>query len=179
MRQALNAGFHGLPTIFRSTAVTAIGVAVTVAMPAWAAEPVTVATAGFDFVDTSGEMRDQTAEHDQRLQALDRTILDSLAAEKNLRTVPLDCVDKCTVESAGVEALSRRAVEAGASHLLVGQVRKMSTLVGGVKFAVIDLDTNRPTCDRFLSYRGDTDEAWSRAAAFAAQDVARHCLPHP
>ena len=179
MRQASNAVFHGLPTIFRSTAVTEIGVAVTVAMTAWAAEPVTVATAGFDFVDTSGEMRDQTAEHDRRLQALDRTILDSLAAEKNLSTVPLGCVEKCTVGSAGVEALSRQAVEAGASHLLIGQVRKMSTLVGGVKFAVIDLDTNRPTCDRFLSYRGDTDEAWSRAAVFAAQDVARHCLPGP
>jgi len=148
-------------------------------MSGWAAEPVTLATAGFDFVDTSGEMRDQTAEHDQRLQALDRTILDSLAAEKNLRTVPLGCGEKCTVGSAGVEALSRQAVEAGASHLLIGQVRKMSTLVGGVKFAVIDLDTNRPTCDRFLSCRGDTDEAWSRAAVFAAQDVAKHCLPHP
>ncbi|MBB6178365.1 DUF2380 domain-containing protein [Pseudorhizobium flavum] len=179
MGQASNAVFHTLSVIGRSVTVAALVAIAPTGISAEAAEPVTVAMAGFDFVDTSGETRDQTAEHDRRLQALDRTILDSLAVEKNLRTVPLDCVDKCTVGSAGVEALSRQAVEAGASHLLIGQVRKMSTLVGGVKFAVIDLDTNRPTCDRFLSYRGDTDEAWSRAAAYAAQDVAKHCLPGP
>ena len=146
-------------------------------MPARAAEVVTLATAGFDFIDTSGEMRDQTAEHDRRLAALDRIILDSLSGEKNLKTVPLGCKDNCTLARSGLEALSKHAVAAGASHLLIGQVRKMSTLIGGVKFAVIDLGTNRPACDRFLSYRGDTDEAWSRAAVFAAQEVARHCLP--
>ncbi len=141
------------------------------------AAPVALAVASFDFVDTSGEAQDQSVEHDRRLVALDRTVADALSAAAEVKTVALTCVGKCSVGVAGIEALSTRAVEAGASHLLIGQVRKMSTLIGGVKFAVIDLATNRPSCDRFLSYRGDTDEAWSRAAAYAARDVVKHCLP--
>ncbi|MGW9232479.1 DUF2380 domain-containing protein [Pseudorhizobium sp. NPDC055634] len=145
--------------------------------PAIAAEPVSLAVAGFDFVDTSGEARDQSADHDRRLAALERTISGELSAVPEVKAVAMDCVGACSVRKAGVEALSGRAVEAGATHLLIGEVRKMSTLVGGVKFAVIDLATNRATCDRFLSYRGDTDEAWSRAAAFTVQVVVRDCLP--
>lgn len=177
MRQASNARFHGLSAICRSAAVLAMAVSAPASMPARAAEPVILAMAGFDFIDTSGEMRDQTAEHDRRLAALDRAILDRLSEERSLETVALDCGDGCRFGSSGLQALSKHAVAAGASHLLIGQVRKVSTLIGGVKFAVIDLGTNRPTCDRLVSYRGDTDEAWRRAAAFAAQDVARHCLP--
>ncbi|WP_425248644.1 DUF2380 domain-containing protein [Chelativorans salis] len=64
-----------------------------------------------------------------------------------------------------------------AGYLLIGEVHKMSTLVGWVKFAVLDLNSNRPVCDRFLSYRGDNDEAWRQAAAFAVRDIERHCIP--
>jgi hypothetical protein len=142
-----------------------------------AAEPVSLAVASFDFVDTSGEAKDQSTQHSRRLAALDQTIAGDLSAATELMAVALKCADKCSVGVAGIEVLSARAVEAGASHLLIGQVRKMSTLIGGVKFAVIDLSTNKPTCDRFLSYRGDTDEAWARAAAYTAQAVLRHCLP--
>jgi hypothetical protein len=53
----------------------------------------------------------------------------------------------------------------------------MSTLVGWVKFAVLDLSENKPLCDRYLTYRGDTDEAWRRAAAFTARDVGKYCMP--
>ena len=65
----------------------------------------------------------------------------------------------------------------GATLLLVGEVRKTSTLVGWMKFAVLDLSRKVATCDRFLTYRGDTDEAWRRAARFAADDIRRHCIP--
>ena len=177
MRYVSIAGIRSLSALCRSAAVLAIAAGVTAPIPVRADEQVTLAMAGFDFVDTSGEVRDQTAEHDRRLAALDQTIVQTFSGSRDLRTVPLICEGKCTAATAGLETLSTRALEAGASHLLIGQGRKMSTLVGGVKFAVIDLGTNKPTCDRFLSYRGDTDEAWSRAAAFAAQDVAKYCLP--
>ena len=74
-------------------------------------------------------------------------------------------------------ALAAQARAADAKYLLVGEVHKMSTLVGWVKFAVLDLEANKPLCDRYLTYRGDTDEAWRRAAAFTARDVDKYCMP--
>lgn len=144
---------------------------------AHAAEPVSLAVAGFDFVDTSGEVKEQGADHARRLAALDKTVATSLSGENRVTVVSLECFGTCSAATDGLEFLSEQAVKAGASHLLIGQVRKMSTLIGGVKFAVIDLSTNRAACDRFLSYRGDTDEAWSRAARYTARDVVKHCLP--
>lgn len=143
-----------------------------------AAEPATLATSGFDFRDTSGEARDQRAEHAKRLKVLGTALQEGLSTSGRMNVVPLTCGGgKCTARTAGLEALSVQAREAGARYLLVGEVQKMSTLVGGVKFAVLDLASNKPTCDRFLSYRGDTDEAWRRAGAFAAQDIEKRCLP--
>lgn len=143
-----------------------------------AAEPVTLAITGFDFRDTSGEVRDQRAEHAKRLEALGATLQEGLSASKRMTVVPLTCqAGRCTAKTAGLEALSIQSKKVGARYLLIGEVQKMSTLVGGVKFAVLDLTSNKPTCDRFLSYRGDTDEAWRRAAAFAAQVIEDHCLP--
>jgi len=143
-----------------------------------AAEPVTLAITDFDFRDTSGEVRDQSAEHARRLDALGITLRESLSAGRAMTVVPLACqAGRCTARTAGLEAVSIEAKEAGAKYLLIGEVQKLSTLVGGVKFAVLDLASNKPICDRFLSYRGDTDEAWRRAAEFAAHDIERHCLP--
>ncbi|MGK6314269.1 DUF2380 domain-containing protein [Neorhizobium sp. DT-125] len=145
---------------------------------AGAAEPMTLAITDFDFRDTSGEVKDQSAEHAKRLKALGTTLQESLSASRRMNVVPLTCgAGKCTAGTAGLETLSVQARNVGAGYLLIGEVQKLSTLVGGVKFAVLDLASNKPTCDRFLSYRGDTDEAWRRAAAFAAKDIEKHCLP--
>ncbi len=143
-----------------------------------AAEPVVVAVADFGFQDTSGEVRDQTAEHAGRLKALTAAVRQGLSSRAGLTLVSMDCgKGECSAQTEGVDLLSVLAKTAGARYLLLGEVRKMSTLVGGVKFAVLDLASNRPVCDRFLSYRGDTDEAWRRAAVFAAQVIDRNCLP--
>ncbi len=167
---------------WRGCAVVLVIAVAAVAAPAWqaarAAEPIALAVAAFDFVDTSGEVKVQTADHARRLAALDQTLANTLAEESRLQIIVLDCSSTCSAGTVGVERLAQQAVQSGASHLLIGQVRKMSTLIGGVKFAVIDLGTNSATCDRFLSYRGDTDEAWSRAAAYAARNVVTHCLPN-
>lgn len=141
-----------------------------------AAEPITLAITNFDFRDTSGEARDLSAEYARRLKAMGITLQEGLSASVNV--VPVTCqASECTPRAAGLEALSIQAKNAGARYLLIGEVHKLSTLVGEVKFAVLDLTSNKPTCDRFLTYRGDTDEAWHRAAAFAAHDIEKHCLP--
>ena len=66
---------------------------------------------------------------------------------------------------------------AGAERLLVGNVHKISTLIGTVKLTLIDLPGDRVVCTRTLTYRGDDDQAWDRAARFAVEDVLANCLP--
>lgn len=142
------------------------------------AVPISLAITNFDFRDTSGEVRDLSAEHASRLKAMGITLQEGLSASKRVNVVPMTCeAGKCTARTAGLEALSIQARGAGANYMLIGEVHKLSTLIGEVKFAVFDLTSNKPVCDRFLSYRGDTDEAWRRAAAFAANDIEKHCFP--
>ncbi|RWM97483.1 MAG: DUF2380 domain-containing protein [Mesorhizobium sp.] len=139
-------------------------------------EPKSLAVANFEFKDTSGEVRDQTAEHAARLKAFGVALQDGLS--EKIEVVALPCqAEQCTIKDPGLVDLSRQARTASAKYLLIGQVHKMSTLVGWVKFAVVDLNDNKPVCDRYLTYRGDTDEAWRRAAEFTARDVEKHCIP--
>ncbi|WP_353644815.1 DUF2380 domain-containing protein [Mesorhizobium sp. WSM2239] len=148
--------------------------AVAFAASASAAESSTLAVAGFAFKDTSGEVRDQTAEHAARLKEFGAVLQDDLSASPKLELVALPCeAGRC----GDLGAIATQAKAASARYLLVGEVHKMSTLVGWVKFAVLDLSENKPVCDRYLTYRGDTDEAWRRAAAFTARDIGKYCLP--
>src|SRR5690554_2554710 len=61
------------------------------------AKPV-LAVAAFGFVDTSGEIRDQTAEHAGRLEKVNHTLIEGLGdASSNVEAVALDCGENdCT-----------------------------------------------------------------------------------
>ncbi|MET3578432.1 hypothetical protein ABID19_001449 [Mesorhizobium robiniae] len=143
-----------------------------------AVEPTALAVADFEFRDTSGEVRDQTAEHEARLKAFGVALQDGLSDNRKIDLVALPCqTGHCTIRDPGLVDLSKQARTASARYLLIGQMHKMSTLVGWVKFAVLDLNDNKPVCDRYLTYRGDTDEAWRRAAEFTARDVEKYCIP--
>lgn len=141
-----------------------------------AVEPAALAVADFEFRDTSGEVRDQTTEHEARLKAFGVALQDALSEKIDLVALPCQ-TEQCTIKDPGLVDLSKQARTARAKYLLIGQVHKMSTLVGWVKFAVLDLNGNKPVCDRYLTYRGDTDEAWRRAAEFTARDIEKHCIP--
>ncbi len=139
-----------------------------------AAEP-TVAVAHFDYTDTSGEVRDQTAEHAARLKAFRSRLETRLAEGGTYVAVDLGCpsADACSLGTLRAEPLLRRAREAGADYLVFGEVHKMSTLVGFGRIDVLDVDADRLVFDRVISFRGDTDEAFDRAADFAATDILR------
>jgi hypothetical protein len=153
----------------------ALVLALLLAAPAAAAEP--IAIADFDFVDTSGEVGDQDAAHAARLDRFSDTLRAELAATGAAEVVLPDCADPCSPAQTPFKAMAEATRAAGAEQLLVGNVHKISTLIGSVKLTLIDLPGDRVVCTRVLSYRGDSDEAWDRAARFAAEDVVRHCLP--
>ncbi|HEU0221358.1 MAG TPA: DUF2380 domain-containing protein [Paracoccaceae bacterium] len=155
-----------------------VAAAALMAAGATAGEPPRLALAGFDFRDTSGEVRDQTAEHAARLRGFDATLREGLAAQAGLALVALPCeAARCTARDPGLPVLAAQAEAAGVRFLVFGEVHKMSTLIGWVKFAMLDLQANKPACDRFLSYRGDTDEAWRRAADVTLRNIVDKCLP--
>ncbi len=144
---------------------------------AHAQAPAPLAIAAFDFRDTSGEPRDQTAEHAARLKLFDTSLRERLAGQAQLRIVPLTCrAEPCSARNNGVETLIAHAEKAQARFLLIGEFHKISTLIGTVKLAMYDLAERKVACDRSFSYRGDTDEAFERAARFAARDIGEYCL---
>ncbi|MCC5882107.1 MAG: DUF2380 domain-containing protein [Halomonas sp.] len=142
-------------------------------------EKSTLALAQFDFQDTSGEDQDQGAEHAARLKSLNETLHGGLAENQAISLVVLTCeVERCTHQAPGLAVLTRQAKAAGARYLLIGEVHKVSTLIGRVRLAVLDLnDDNRFTCEQLLSYRGDTDEAWQRMAQYTLRYIEESCLP--
>lgn len=131
----------------------------------------------FGFRDTSGEVRDQRADHERRLDiAMDAT--HKFLSESGLiEPIVLQCGDEGCPASVA-ELVERARVEDG-RYMLIGMFQKTSTLIGWVKFDVLDLEAEEVRCDRIISYRGDTDEAWFRAARQVVRDVVRHCLPGP
>jgi hypothetical protein len=143
--------------------------------------PPAIASANFDFVDTSGEPRDQSADHQRRLAGLSDYLRQQLAEQGKFKLVQLPCqAAQCTATDPGFKALSEMAKQNGADYLVIGIVRKTSTLIGWVEYSVLNVEDSRSVCGQLITYRGDTDESWKRAARFSAGQIVSHCglTPH-
>ena len=131
--------------------------------------------APFGFQDTSGEPRDQKADHARRLSHSMESAEDFLAGTGLVEPALLDCRQSACPET--IAGLVEQARGDGARYLLIGMFRKTSTLIGWIKFNVLDLDEEQVTCDRIVTYRGDTDEAWYRATRMMVREIVKSCLP--
>ena len=148
-----------------------VALALLLPAPALAAElPVTVAD--FDYVDTSGEPADQSAAHAERIAAFADILRDGLDAEPAYEVRPLSCQSPpCTPMTMPQAAFVKAARESGARLVVYGGVHKMSTLVQTGKVHVLDLEAERLVVDRSFTFRGDTDEAFRRAASFIVGQI--------
>jgi hypothetical protein len=136
-----------------------------------AAAPRALAVAGFNFVDTSGEVKDQSAAHAARLAALMTTLQGKLTDSGRFRVIALACTPApCTAEP-DVDQELAEARKAGADWAVLGSVRKTSTLILEMPVQVVDLATGKALYGRLLSFRGDTDDAWQHAARFLAREL--------
>jgi hypothetical protein len=132
-----------------------------------------VAIIDFSYLDTSGEARDQSGEHQARLAGFMAALKADLAAQGKLRIVVPACGQSpCGVAGERRGALVAAARAAGADLLLVGSIQKMSTLVQWAKVEAIDLTTEDVLLDKLFTFRGDADEAWRHAEAFIADQLA-------
>ena len=144
-----------------------------------ASAPVKVAVLDFDYTDTSGEPRDQTAEHAQRLAAFVTGVRSDLVATGRFEPVTVPCASPpCTAGNTPAPALIEAAKASGARLLVYGGIQKMSTLIQWGKLQIVDLEADRLIDDRMLSFRGDTDDAWRRAAAFVVNEIKGLDLAH-
>jgi hypothetical protein len=131
------------------------------------AQPQTIAIAGFDYTDTSGEVRDQGGEHAARLATFLRTLQAGLGSS----AVILDCAPTCTAGVTTPDVLVERSRQAGATLLVYGGIHKVSTLIQQAVVQMVDIRQNRLVLDRRISFRGDTDDSWRRAASFTATSL--------
>ena len=134
--------------------------------------PPGLAVAEIDYVDTSGEVIDQGADHRRRLRAFEASLRSDLTASGKWRSVVLDCPpDACSIGDMAANQLIGKAQAAGADFLLISAFHKVSTLIQWAKFDMIDLKTQKLSFERLVSFRGDNDEAWQRAEAFMVRDI--------
>ena len=133
---------------------------------------VPVAVIDFDYQDTSGEPRNQSAEHHALMAEFMNKLRNDLAAEGKFAPVTIVCANPpCTIASMPPTALIAAAKEAGARLILCGGVHKMSTLIQWGKIQVFDLAADRLIDDKMLTFRGDTNEAWLRAEEFLVEEM--------
>jgi hypothetical protein len=134
------------------------------------AAPAPVAVAEFDYVDGSGEVADQRALHAGLLKQFADDLRGDLAKSGNYQVIPLDCSEDCGSDQANLGRLSVAARKAGARFLVFGQVHKQSTLIQWLKAEMIDLEHDQVVQDRYLTFRGDNEDAWRHAEAFLAKE---------
>jgi Protein of unknown function (DUF2380) len=157
------------------TAIAAIGLATALSFqmgPAVSAVPFTVAVADFDYFDTSGEVKDQSAEHKARVANFSELLRVKLGAQSGFRVMSLECPEPpCTPVNMRADNFIAAAHRSGARFIVYGGIRKMSTLVQWGDVELLDLETDKVVFKQTVTFRGDTDEAFSRAAAFVGDAV--------
>jgi Protein of unknown function (DUF2380) len=140
--------------------------------PGLSTTPLTIAVADFDYKDTSGEVRDQSAEHNARVAHFAELVRENLSAQGDTSVLPFDCPQHpCTPISMGSDDFIAAARRSGARFIVYGVIHKMSTLVQNGLVEVLDLQNEQLIVKRTVSFRGDNDEAFSRAAAFVGETV--------
>jgi hypothetical protein len=138
-----------------------------------ATPPLSMAVLDFDYIDTSGEVQDQTSAHQAQLQAMMQSIRGNLVQDGKYRLVPIVCgADPCSMQRSVPADLMDATRRAGARLLLFGGIHKMSTLVQWAKVQVVDVESDKLVFDRVYTFRGDSAEAWRRATEYMVKELA-------
>ena len=138
-------------------------------------EPPVLAVAEIQYVDTSGEVIDQSADHFRRLREFEASLRTDLAASGKVRNGVLDCPpNACSVGDIDPDQLLDKAQAAGAAYLLISSFHKVSTLVQWAKFDIVDVKNRNVVFNRLVTFRGDNDKAWRHAESFVVREILDH-----
>ena len=96
----------------------------------------------------------------------------SLGAQDDFRVMPLACAEPpCTPINMRPDNFIAASRRSGARFVVYGGIHKMSTLIQNGDVELLDMEANKVLLKRAVTFRGDTDEAFSRAAAFVGETV--------
>lgn len=115
------------------------------------------------MLDTSREARDQQADHDRRIALMEGILAEELSGQLVSRA---DIAAACPRET--TECLVAALREKGAERGLFIVVQKTSTLILQAFASLVDLEGEKLVTHTELSFRGDNDESWQKAAHFLA-----------
>jgi hypothetical protein len=136
-----------------------------------------IAVLEFDYLDTSGEIRDQAATHSALLEQFAGMLRNDLQASQRYQVVLMTCESgPCSITQTDPAQLLEAARRAGAKLLLFGGIHKMSTLVQWAKAQVVVVETDKLVFDRLLTFRGDDAGAWRHAEGFLAKELVSQTL---
>jgi hypothetical protein len=131
-----------------------------------------------ELVDSSGEVADQREDHERRLAAVREILASELAARDVYAVVdprPIQAEIDATRQRQYLHACNgceiRFARDVDADRVLTGHVRKVSSLIMALWVDIRDVDSGRPILRKVLDFRGDTDQAWQRAALYLAREL--------
>jgi hypothetical protein len=134
----------------------------------------TIAVMPVKLLDTSQEVRDQSADHARRLDMVTAALAADLAGAgpytDTIRVEAGTIAAACPRETAA--CLIGVARDAGADQALFTVVQKSSTLIMQVFAHVVDVRDNGLVVSRDLNFRGDTDESWMKMEGFLAHTIA-------
>ena len=139
------------------------------------AETPVLAVAEIQYVDTSGEVMDQSADHFRRLREFEASLRTDLAASGKIRNADLDCPQNaCSVGDIDADQLLGMAQAAGAGYLLISSFHNVSTLVQWAKVDLVEVKSRNVVFNRLVTFRGDNDKAWRHAESFIARQILDH-----
>lgn len=142
----------------------------------YAAEEATVAVVDFDFVDTSlgGEMQGSDPADLARLERTEDQIRKLLDKSDVFKVVGEDVAERISKELRKNQyrlyecnsCEMRIGKELGADYVLVGWVQKVSNLILNLNLVLRKVPGGEDIVGSSVDMRGNTDEAWSRAAEY-------------
>jgi hypothetical protein len=139
---------------------------------AMAHAPGTLLILPVSLTDTSGEVRDQAADHARRRALVASEAAASLPTGGAWRADILSqAVLDAACPGADSECVLRLARNRGAARILLVEAFKTSTLILEARMSLIDAGENKALLRRFVSFRGDTDDSWRRLGRFLGQQV--------
>ncbi len=142
-----------------------------VARAADAAQKIPTAVVDLDYLDTSGEVRDEAQTHEKLVQGFTAALTHDLAASGRYRIVPITCGKAPCTSHDDPADLKKAAQQAGVRLIVLGGFHKMSTLVQWAKIQIVDEETDHVVFDRLVTFRNDSEEAWARAEKFVSGEM--------
>ena len=118
------------------------------AFAADAVQKIPTAVVDLDYLDTSGEVRDEAQTHQHLVQSFTAALTRDLEASGRYRILPIVCGKAPCTSHNDPDELKKAAQQVGVRLIVLGGFHKMSTLVQWAKIQIVDEEMDHVVFDR-------------------------------